>query len=169
MHNQIRHKQQFVCFGNHVRLLSLISEKLIQRIELHKLNAGVQIDFLSGDNFKDLFHHSVVAAVTVMIGIFNQLAGFIQQTKVNSPGIDTNTAGIGASRGGLADTGNNFGHQLIEIPSERITLLGRAVGKTMHFPQGNLAAGQFRQHYASALGTQIHCNISAFGHVCLLF
>ena len=51
------------------------SERVIQRVELHELNAGQFEDLFARQPPEGFFHHPVGAAVAIMIGIADERAG----------------------------------------------------------------------------------------------
>ena len=75
-------------------------QELVQRVELHELQAGVAEDLLAADDAEGLVHHAVGAAVAVVVGIAQQFVAPAQQAEVDAPGIDADAGDVVARLAG---------------------------------------------------------------------
>ena len=75
------------------RPLARHCQQLVERVELHKLDAGLPKDLGSGDDLAGGFDHTIVATVAVVIGQADQDALAVEQTKIDAPGVNANTRG----------------------------------------------------------------------------
>ena len=73
---QVRHGDEAVGRRKQARAPQLRCIELVERIDRHKLYAGLRIDFFARHNPKHRFHDSARSVVTIMMRIFEKLALF---------------------------------------------------------------------------------------------
>ena len=144
---QVGHHQQRLGHVQQRRAAELHRQQLVERVELHELQAGVAEDLLAADDAEGLFHHAVGAAVAVMIGIAQQLVAAAQQAEIDAPGVDADAGDAVApfaARGpqALADVGP----LAQQVPVQAAGDLDRAVLEAIDLFQPQLLAVEQAQH-----------------------
>ena len=94
----------------------LHGEQLIKRVKLHEGQAGFLKDFLLGHDLEGLFHHVVSARVAVVDRNAQQSAVFVQQAKIDAPGVDADAVQLDAGLDRLEQRGLHFKEQALHVP-----------------------------------------------------
>src|SRR4029079_12209671 len=105
------------------RLGQLHGEKLIERVELHELEAGGFENSLARDNRKRLVENADGATVAVVVRNSKQLVVFVQKTEIDAPGIDTDAGNL--VRIELAGSAEAAGGMLPETHQRPMHVLSR--------------------------------------------
>ncbi len=163
---QVGHHQEGLGDAQQRRAGQLHGQQLVERVELHELQAGVAENLFAADQGERLFHHAVGAAVAIVIGVAQQFIAGGQQTEIDAPGVDAH-AGYGRrpSRGGrrpqaLADVGP----QSQQVPVQMSGRLDGAVLEAVDFLQPQLPAVEPSQDVTAAGCPHVNRQICPLGH-----
>lgn len=143
---QVGHKQQLPGFCPQFRLLFLYRQQLKQGVNAHDLTAGGGVQVGGGQDSLRLLGHAVGAAVPVMHRIFQQVALFVQQTKVHAPSIE----GDAVERPCFLNAQADIIHQVGKIPAEMPVLFAGVVFKAVYLFIGKATALVRAQNSPSA-------------------
>ena len=153
---QIRNTEQARRHAQRGRPREAHGIQLIQRVDLHELNAGVAEDLVARHGFEELLHHPVVARVAVVAGIIEQQPVTAEQCAIDAPGIDADAVEREfALAGGDGDAVLNLVPQAQDVPVECALHADRRIGKPVEFLHGKPAAGKAAQQRAPTLGAEI--------------
>ena len=111
---QIRHKEQPPCLLQQLRLALPQRQQLEQRVDGHDLVAGGGIQLRFRQNPPGQLHHALGTAVPVVDRVAQQVAPFVQQAKVHTPGIKADALKLPR----LFHAQVHIGHQRGKIPAE---------------------------------------------------
>ncbi len=132
----------------------LQSVHLIERIELHELDAGGPEDLLARDDGEDLFHLAVRAAVTVVMRIGEQRAGGIEQGEIHPPRVQPQRSKL-ILAGGEPQPLLHLLEQTQHIPVQPIGNPHGDVRKPVNHLKIQNVSAQLPHHRASTLGPEI--------------
>jgi hypothetical protein len=136
-----------------------------------KSNAGPVVDFLSWHPFECFVKHTLRPHIAIMVRVSEQLAGSVQQSKVNAPGI--NPYGCNAAPllvGKLQKPLLHLPIQTENIPVRMTGEINRIIGKAVQLLHLQAAAVKSADQSPSAAGTQIksyHVQFFHFLHLTL--
>ena len=160
---QVGHHQQRLGHVQQRRAGQLHRQQLIQRVELHELQAGVAEDFLAADDAEGLFHHAVGAAVAVMVGIAQQFVAASQQAEIDAPGIDADAGdAVGPFAAGGPQALADVRPLAQQVPIQMAGDFDRAVLEAVDLFQPQLPAVEQPQHVPPAGGPHVHRQIRFF-------
>ena len=97
-------------------MFHLNSHQLIDGIVHLFLNTGSLVQVFFGNDLGNLFVHAIGTAVTISYGIADNVAVFVYQSKVNTPGINTHAYRDLADLFTLFHSCHNFRKQSPDIP-----------------------------------------------------
>jgi len=86
--DEVGHHQQPIGGPEDARLLLLEGEQLIERIELHELQAGRREDFLPRHRLLGDFDHAAGAGIAIADGIAEECVVGGEEREIDAPGID---------------------------------------------------------------------------------
>ena len=89
---EIRHHQKLFCHIQHRRTFETHAPELIERIDLHELNATVPKDICLRDLVERLKHRTVGSSIPIAETGTEQIILFIQQHVIDAPCIHSDTS-----------------------------------------------------------------------------
>ena len=148
--------QESVGCRQHGRVLPFQGKQLIERVQLHELQAGGREDLVAGHDRLGGSEHSLGTGIAVADGIGQQRAVGRQEGEVNAPGIDADAP----HRAAMADCGGpQAGDHLLpqphQIPDEFAPHRDRSVLEAVNLFQFQQPAVESPRHDPPAGGAQI--------------
>ena len=119
-------------------------------------------DFGAWHFVKCTFHHAIGTAVTVMHRITNQMTLFIQQAKIDAPGVDADACRI--ERLAFFDADLDVAPQPQKIPVQCAVDGDGGVGESVEFFLGEGTAVKLHRHHPPGFGPQIYSENGFIAH-----
>src|SRR5262245_24467870 len=91
---QVRDHQERMGDFQRGRFGELHRQKLIERVELHELEAGGLEDLVTGYDGEGLVEDAKRAAVAVVVSNAEELVVFVEEAEIDAPGIDTDAGDL---------------------------------------------------------------------------
>ena len=153
---QVRYVEQLAPGVQRGRAGQLHGVQLVQRIDLHELNAGILEHLLARNALEDLFHHAVVPGIAIVPGLLHELAIGAEKAEIHAPGIhaDTVQRQIPLAHGHVQTVADLL-PETLRVPAQRITVSYRGIGEAVQFVDLQLSVGKLSCDGAAALGPEI--------------
>jgi hypothetical protein len=140
-------------------------EQLVERIQLHELQAGLRKDFRARNFFERARQRAARPAIAVMVRQAKDFVLFIEQHKVHAPSVCTHGDDLFAVfLPGQHEAVLDFRPQPQHIPAERLAEIDAAVRKAVHFFELKFFAVPQAGHDAPAFRAEVHREINFFSH-----
>ena len=138
-----------------------VHEQLVQRIDLHELNAGVaENEFLAGDR-ADFFNRAVVAGVTIDTGVFQQRTVFADEGEIHAPGVDADAVDLQIPfTAGDAEGVLDVVEEAQGVPVEALIETHGDVGEAVDFFEREAALIERAYDGAAAFCSEIECQVA---------
>ena len=110
-----------------------LCQKLIERVEFHKLNAGAVEYRFARDALKGFAEHALRARVPITIGVAEQVVVRVEQAVIDPPCVATHARKRFARPQGQAQAGSHFVKQAQGIPVVAVADGYAPIGKAVNF------------------------------------
>ena len=131
---QVRHEQETVCHRQRGRTGQFHGVQLVQRVELHELDAGVIEHLAARHHREQAFRDPVGARIAVMAGRIHQRPVAAQQPEIHTPRVDADTGDLEfALAAGDGESVDDLVKQAEAIPIESGGQMDGCVRKPVEF------------------------------------
>ena len=169
--HEVGHQQDRLGNVQQRRPSQLHRQELIERIDLHELQARVAENLFAGNDGEGLLEHAVGTAVAIVIGIAQQFVVAGSNPK-STPQVSTPTLTIASPPSAAASGRQALPHatpQSRQIPVQSPGEVDGTVFKAVDFVESQSPAVKTSDQMASARRPHVDCQISLFRHLPSLF
>ena len=135
---QVGNEQHLLGACQHIGVIAPLCGKLVERVEVNRLNTRDLIDFLGGNKPTYIVADANRAGIAVVRGVCHQPTVAIQQTVVHAPRVDTHGGHIVPIDHRLGDGILDLKEDPQDVPCKPTVDEHRVVGESMILTQGDL-------------------------------